>query len=161
MLLKTAFVLQGHIQRQLHESSSSSMHIIRFSTFSRISSALLQSGSASCVSRACRTARPVVERRGHGGVIFPQSLLSDGQSVVQQVSRLLVLILILEQDTGIGSVWPHMTSFLVMHQTRAGKNSYLCILHFVSGFFLNLCLIYFTSHPMSSNETIHIKGYKN
>lgn len=36
----------------------------------------------------------VVERGGHCGVIFPQSFLSDGQSIIQQMSRLLILVLI-------------------------------------------------------------------
>lgn len=36
----------------------------------------------------------VVERGGDGRVIFPQSFLSDGQRVIQQVSRLFILILI-------------------------------------------------------------------
>lgn len=40
----------------------------------------------------------VVEGGGHGGVILPESLLADCQRVVQQVSRLLVLILIPTQS---------------------------------------------------------------
>lgn len=36
----------------------------------------------------------VVEGGGHCGVILPKSLLTDRQGVIQQVSRLFVLILI-------------------------------------------------------------------
>lgn len=46
----------------------------------------------------------VVEGGGHGRVVLPQRFLPDGQGVVQQVGRLLVLVLVPADPSGkIGS----------------------------------------------------------
>lgn len=42
----------------------------------------------------------VVEGGGHGWVVFPQRFLPDGESVVQEVSRFFVLVLIPADPTG-------------------------------------------------------------